>query len=144
MEVPSFQAYHVLADTLLSAFYERLAGATSKRVADQFILTTATRVAQDLVGDSPDPVTKMREIISSYGCELGQTRNGDLGHWTIACPFAETLHPKAPKDSMCPVALLLLGAVRLKEGGSAITMQNLTTDGVKFTIQYKLDDSSPT
>jgi hypothetical protein len=136
-ESSKFHAYHVLTDTLLTAFYERLAGATSKNVADQFILTTATRVARELVGDSPDPVAKMRELMSSYGCDLGQTQNGDSTNWTVACPFAESVHPKTPKNTMCPIALLFLGAVRLKERESIITMQNLTTDGAKFTIQHK-------
>ena len=138
VESPKFHAYHVLTDALLTAFHDRLADVTSKRVADLLLLTTAASVARKLVGDSPDPVMKMREIISSYGCDIGERRDGDLTHWTFTCPFAESVHPKTQKDTMCPIALLFLGSVRLKEGGSRITMENLTGDGARFTIQHKL------
>ena len=137
VEPPPFYAYHVLTDTLLTALYDRLAGVTSKEVADLFMLTTAARVVRTLVGDSPDPVAKMREIVSSYGCSIGLTQSGDLTDWNLTCPFAESAHPNTPKETMCPIALLFLGAVRLKEGESEITMQNLTTDGAKFTIHHK-------
>ena len=137
VEPSEFYAYHVLADTLLTALHERFADVTSKNVADIFMLTTATRVVKKLVAGSPDPVAKMREIISSCGCSIELTQNGDLTDWSLTCPFAEAVHPNTPKKTMCPVALLFLGAVRLKEGESQITMQNLTTRGANFTIQHK-------
>ena len=137
VESLKFHAYHVLTDMLLTAFLDRLAEVSSRKVADLFMLTTATRVVQKLVSDSPDPVAKMREIISSYGCDVEMTQNGELTDWSLTCPFADSTHPNTPKETMCPIALLFLGAVRLKEGESEITMQNLTTDGAKFTIQHK-------
>jgi hypothetical protein len=134
---PTFQAYHILADTLISAFYDRLAGVTSKRVADQFMVTTAAKVVQKLVGDSPDPVTQMREILSSYHCQIDTTQIGDSTQWTVSCPFAQSVHPKTPSETICPLALLVLGAVRLKEQQSALVTNSLSGDGASFTIKHK-------
>ena len=134
---PTFQEYHILADTLITAFYERLVGVTSKRVAEQFMVTTAARVAEKLVGDSPDPVAKMREILSSYNCLINTTQTGDSTEWTVHCPFASTVHPKISSDTICPLALLFMGAVRLKEEQSELVTNSLSAEGAKFTIKHK-------
>ena len=134
---PAFQPYHLLADTLITAFYERLGGVTSKRVADQFMVNTATRVAEMLVGESPDPVEAMRGILLSNGCQISRTGSGDLTEWNIVCPLAESVHPKASGDTLCPLALLFFGAVRVREGQSELVTNSLASGGSKFTIKHK-------
>jgi len=133
----SFTAYHVLMDTLVTGFRDRLAGVTSKRVADQFMITTATRVAEKLVGNSPDPVAAMRGVLLSNNCQISQTRTGDTTDWTVTCPYAHAVHPKTPSDTICPLALLFLGAIRLRESQSELVISNLTADGSRFTIKHK-------
>lgn len=133
----TFSAYHVLMDTLITGIYERLAGATSKRVADQFMMTTATRVAEKLVGDSPDPVEAMRAILLSNNCQIDKTKTDDSTDWNVICPVAQSVHPKIPSDTICPLALLFLGAVQLKERQSELVINSLTAEGSKFTIKHK-------
>ena len=117
---PSFTAYHVLMDTLVTGFRDRLAGVTSKRV-----------------GNSPDPVAAMRGVLLSNNCQINQTRTGDTTDWTVTCPYAHAVHPKTPSDTICPLALLFLGAIRLRESQSELVISNLTADGGKFTIKHK-------
>lgn len=134
---PTFSTYHVLMDTLITSLYERLAGATSKRVADQFMMTTATRVAEKLVGDSPDPVEAMRAILLANSCQVDKARTDDSTNWTVICPFAQSVHLKIPSDTICPLALLFLGAVQLRERESELTAHSLNAGGSKFTIKHK-------
>jgi len=131
-------AYHMLTHTLITTFHQRLMGITTRRFADEFIMDTAAQVVKNLVGASSNPVEEIRNIIEKYGYQIKESSEDDHASWTIKCPFAQKVHPNLTlSEAICPISLLILGAVRLQQQNSVMQERSLDPDGSQFEIKYK-------
>jgi hypothetical protein len=131
-------AYHMLTHALITTFHKRLMDITTKRFADEFMLDTASQVVKTLVGESSDPIKEIRSIIEKYGYQIHESHHDDHSSWSIRCPFAERVHPKLTvNDAICPMSLLILGAIRLQQQNSTMTERGMAPDGSQFEIRYK-------
>ena len=131
-------AYHMLTHTLITTFHQRLMGITTRRFADEFIMDTASQVVKNLVGASSNPVEEIRNIIEKYGYQIKESSEDDHASWTIKCPFAQKVHPNLTlSEAICPISLLILGAVRLQQQNSVMQERSLDPDGSQFEIKYK-------
>ena len=131
-------AYHMLTHTLITTFHQRLMGITTRRFADEFIMDTAAQVVKNLVGGSSNPVEDIRKIIEKYGYQIKESSEDDHASWTIKCPFAQKVHPNLTlSEAICPISLLILGAVRLQQQNSVMQERSLDPDGSQFEIKYK-------
>jgi len=131
-------AYHMLTHTLITTFHQRLMGITTRRFADEFMMDTAAQVVKNLVGSSSNPIEDMRKIIEKYGYQINESSEDDHSSWTIKCPFAQKVHPNLTlKDAICPISLLILGAVRLQQQNSVVRDRALDADGSQFEINYR-------
>jgi len=131
-------AYHMLTHTLITTFHRRLMDITTRRFADEFMMNTAAQVVKGLIDDSPNPIDEIQNIIKKYGYQIKEAHEDDHSSWTIKCPFAEKVHPKLSlNDAICPISLLILGAVRLQQQNSIMLQHSLDPDGSQFEIKYK-------
>jgi hypothetical protein len=131
-------AYHMLTHTLITTFHRRLMDITTRRFADEFIMNTAAQVVKNLIGDSTSPIEETQKIIEKYGYQINETHENDHSSWTIRCPFAQKVHPKLSlHDAICPISLLILGAIRLQQQNTIMTQHVLETEGSQFEIKYK-------
>jgi hypothetical protein len=128
-------AYHVLTHALITALEERLVGTTSKTFVNEYMVSVATEVSNSLVGGSDAPLLKMLRLLSSYGFRVEMGLSDASTDWVVSCPFAHSLHPKVPGHASCPVALLILGSIRLQKRDEKITHQTMTADGVEFRTE---------
>lgn len=131
-------AYHMLTHTLITTFHRRLMDVTTKRFADEFMMNTAAQVVKTVIGDSSKPIEAIREIIEEYGYHINEVHEDDHSSWSIKCPFAQKVHPNlSSTDAICPMSLLILGAVRLQQQNSIMMERSLDPDGSQFMIKYK-------
>ena len=131
-------AYHMLTHTLITTFHRRLMDITTKRFADEFMLGTAAQVVKTVTGDSSEPMEAIRRIIEKYGYRINEAHEDDHSSWSIKCPFAQRVHPNlSASDAICPISLLILGAVRLQKQNSFMMERSLDTDGSQFIIKHK-------
>jgi len=131
-------AYHMLTHTLITIFHRRLMDVTSKRFADEFMLNSAAQVVKTVTNDSSKPIEAIRGLIENYGYQVNEDHENDHSRWIIKCPFAQRVHPNlSPTDAICPMSLLILGAVRLQQQNSIMTESSLEPDGSEFMIKYK-------
>jgi len=131
-------AYHMLTHTLITIFHRRLMDVTTKRFADEFMMDTAAQVVKTLLGDSSNPIDEIRNIIEKYGYHIHEVHEDDHYSWSIKCPFAQRVHPKlSSTDAICPMSLLILGAVRLQQRNSTMLERSLDSDGSQFMIRYR-------
>jgi hypothetical protein len=111
---------------------------TTRRFADEFMMNTAAQVVKNLIGESSDPIEEIQNIIGKYGYQIDETHENDHSSWTIKCPFAQKVHPKLSlDDAICPISLLILGAVRLQQQNSTMSQHALDEEGSQFEIKYK-------
>ena len=131
-------AYHMLTHTLITTFHRRLMDITTRRFADEFMMNSAAEVAKKLVGDSTNPIDGIRTIIERYGYQIKESKQDDHSSWIIKCPFAQKVHPTLSlSDAICPISLLILGAIRLQQQNSVMQERALDPDGSQFEIKYK-------
>ena len=131
-------AYHMLTHTLITTFHRRLMDITTRRFADEFMMNTAAQVVKDLIDDSTNPIDEIQNIIKKYGYQIKEAHEDDHSSWTIKCPFAEKVHPKLSLNYViCPISLLILGAVRLQQQNSIMLQHALDPKGSQFEIKYK-------
>ena len=96
------------------------------------------QVVKNLLGNSSNPTEEIRNIIKKYGYHINEAHEDDHSIWTIKCPFAQKVHVKLSlKDAICPISLLILGAIRLQQQKSTITQQALASEGSQFEIKYE-------
>ena len=131
-------AYHMLTHTLITTFHRRLMDITTRRFADEFMMNTAAQVVNGLIDESANPIEETQNIIKKYGYQITETHQDDHSSWTIKCPFAQKVHPKLSlNDAICPISLLILGAIRLQQQNSIISQHALDPEGSQFEIKYK-------
>ena len=131
-------AYHMLTHTLITTFHRRLMDITTRRFADEFMMNTAAQVVRNLIGDSSNPIDEIQKIIEKYGYQINETHHDEHSSWTIKCPFAQKVHPKLSlNDAICPISLLILGAIRLQQQNSTMQQHALDPEGSQFEIKYK-------
>ena len=131
----SLYAYHLLTHTLLSSMRKRLTAVTSKSPTNEFIASIASDVCSDIVGDSDAPLLKMIRALTSSGFRIDVTTSDTSTTWTVACPFAHSLHQNIQGDTVCPTAFLLLGSVMLQKSDERLADQHLTPGGIEFTTK---------
>lgn|GEM_PF-5007053 len=128
--------YHMLTHDMITAFYDRMSQVTSPEVSKLFMETTAAIVAKNIVKDAPNPVTEMKRVLEQWGVQLHSVKIGSRSEWNMDCPFATQVHPQLQKEhTVCPAALLMVGASRLQERNSTLVDYHLTDNGSKFTIE---------
>ncbi|HMK83995.1 MAG TPA: hypothetical protein VK503_09775, partial [Candidatus Bathyarchaeia archaeon] len=121
-----------------TTFHRRLMDVTTRRFADEFIMNTATQVVKNLLGDSSNPTDEIRNIVEKYGYHINEAHEDDHSVWTVKCPFAQKVHVKLSlNDAICPISLLILGAIRLQQQKSMITQHALAPEGSEFEIKYE-------
>ena len=131
-------AYHMLTHTLITTFHRRLMDITTKRFADEFMMNTAAQVVKNLIGESSKPIEEIQNIIENYGYQIDESHEDEHSRWIVKCPFAQKVHPKLSlNDAICPISLLILGAVRLQQQNSTMLQHALDADGSQFEIKYK-------
>lgn len=131
-------AYHMLTHTLITTFHRLLMDITTRRFADEFMMNTSAQVVKNLIGEGSNPIEEIRNIIGKYGYQINETHENDHSSWTIKCPFAQRVHPKLSlNDAICPISLLILGAVRLQQQNSTMPQHALYPEGSQFEIKYK-------
>lgn len=131
-------AYHMLTHTLITTFHRRLMDITTRHFADEFMMNTAAQGVKGLINDSANPIEVIQNIIEKYGYQIKETHVDDHSSWTIKCPFAQKVHPKlSSSDAICPISLLILGAVRLQQQNSIMSQHALDLEGSQFEIKYK-------
>lgn len=120
---------------IVAAGNRRLASVTSPEVANQFAGAVASEVMPSL-GFQNDPnggLDAVKKFLGRIGVKFTTTAVGEVLDCEIECPFAKQLHSGTP-DLICPTAMLVLGAVRMKERGALIQTHTLTDHGAHVII----------
>ena len=121
---------------IIAAGNGRLAAALSPQVASEFAGIVATETIRHLgfEKDANGGMESVRKLMHDLGMKLSMKKVGEYVDCTVDCPFAKQIHPLLSDKSICPIALLILGAERSKRDGVLFDKLSLTDDGVRVTI----------
>lgn len=134
---PELLLYLAALHDIISAYHQRLAEVTSPQVANQF-LGNISDIAMSHLGldkDKDSEIESARKMMAKLGMKLEMVKVGENTACKIECPFASKVHPLiVSKNPICPITILVLGAVRMTQGGVLITRMTLTDKGTDATI----------
>jgi len=104
---------------IIAAYHERLSQVTSPQVANQFLATMSDLAMHHLGFDKQDdPMENAKKLMAMFGMKLTTVTVNDQAEFKIECPFAERVHPLiVSKNPVCPITILVLGAMRVTRRG---------------------------
>jgi hypothetical protein len=74
--------------------------------------------------------------LAGWGMQVSRKENGSVSELEVKCPYAESVHPRlSTKEPKCPLGEYILGAIRLEDSKSHLLRNDVTKEGVRFTIQ---------
>jgi hypothetical protein len=80
-------------------------------------------------------ITNAKKMMAKLGMKLEMVEVGQSTDCKIECPFASKVHPLiVSKNPICPITILVLGAVRMTQGGVLATRITLTEKGTDAII----------
>jgi hypothetical protein len=134
---PELSLYLAALHDIISAYHQRLSEVTSPQVANQF-LGNISDIAMRHLGfdkDKDSAEENARKMMATLGMKLETVKTGQNIDCKIECPFAEKVHPLlVSKNPICPITILVLGAVRLTDRGALATQITLNEKGTDAII----------
>jgi hypothetical protein len=83
-----------------------------------------------------DPMEGILQKLAGWGMQVSRKENGSVSELEVKCPYAESVHPRlSTKEPKCPLGEYILGAIRLEDSKSHLLRNDVTKEGVRFTIQ---------
>jgi hypothetical protein len=135
---PPLQTYLAALHDIISAYHQRLTEITSPQVANQFLGNMSDLAMKHLgfdIGKST-PIESAQILMGNLGMKLDIVKVGDKFDCKLECPFAKQVHPHlASEHSICPVTILVLGALRVNERHLIPTKISLTETGTRTVIE---------
>jgi len=87
-----------------------------------------------------DPMEGILQKLAGWGMQVSRKENGSVSELEVKCPYAESVHPRlSTKEPKCPLGEYILGAIRLEDSKSHLLRNDVTKEGVRFTIQRESD-----
>jgi hypothetical protein len=123
---------------IIAAYHNRLAEVTSPQVATAFLANMSDLAMKHLGFDKGDktPLENTKSLLESLGMKLEIVKVGEELDFDLQCPFAKQVHPLiASKSPICPVTILILGAVRVKDRNSIPSSIRLNETGTHSVIE---------
>ena len=88
--------------------------------------------------DSQTSIDELRRLLAQADYALEGEAQGKTATFTLACPYAERIHPYLGRDaSFCPMSQTVLSTVRKTFGRTVITDCRLNGEGSTFALRIQ-------
>ena len=85
---------------------------------------------------SSSPIEGVAQKLASWGMTVTWKEDENLTKLEVKCPHAGLVHPGlSSREPRCPLGEYILGAVRLEDPKSQLVHNDLTKEGVRFTLK---------
>jgi hypothetical protein len=128
--------YVTLLHDLIAGYHDKLSESLSPVVAETCRGTLIDKLMKKMhMPGGKDTLSVVKEMLTRWGFKLETVAVGDELRCKIECPFAANVHPLLAHTMECPVAYVVLGAVRQEESGSRMIRNHLLPNGVDFSMK---------
>ena len=135
---PELEDYLAALHEIVAAYHQRLTEVTSSKVANQLLANISDMVTKRLSsGEEPGMGMRVvKDLMGKLGLELETVNVGDYVICKVSCPFASKIHPHlTTPNPVCPISILVLGAMRQTNKTQQITKTTFTETGSEFEVQ---------
>ena len=131
-------AYLLEMHAQINASYEKLVETIGEPGTRALFAAAAEGIPSSGMTTAESSVDKLNELLKGAGYELTRTRERNVVEFSLACPYADRIHPHLGKNATyCPMSQTVLNTIRKKFPDSQIIENKLVNGGSKFTIRIE-------